>query len=74
MNYALIIFVFSLMMPQQPEFAGDGPFATLEECQTAAAEIPKVIERHNASDNPVKVHYFAAECVPLKQAPRGKPV
>ena len=72
MQYALVIFVFSLMVPQSPEVAGSGPFATLEECQVAAAKVPETIRDYNASGNPVKVHYYAAECVPLKIAPKGK--
>lgn len=72
MNYALVVFVFSLMVPQSPEIVGAGPFATLAECQTAAEKIPGQIAEHNASDNPVKVHFYAAECVPLKAAPAGK--
>lgn len=73
MNYALVVFVFSLMVPQSPEFSGAGPFATMEECQAAAAKIPSFIAEFNASGNPIKVHYYAAECVPLKTAPAGKP-
>jgi len=72
MNYALVVFVLSLMMPQAPDLAGAGPFATLEECQKAAADVPKNIAEFNASGNPVKIHYYAAECVPLKLAPQGK--
>lgn len=74
MNWALVFFVFSLMLPQSPQVGGAGPFATLEECQVAAANVPKQVAAHNASDNPVKIHYYAAECVPLKIAPQGKDV
>ena len=74
MNYALVVFVFSLMVPQAPEVAGSGPFATLEECQAEAAKVPETVANYNASGNPVKIHYYAAECVPLKVVPKGKEV
>jgi len=72
MNYALVVFVFSLMLPQAPEVAGSGPYTTLEECQQAAADVPEKVAAFNAAGNPVKIHYYAAECVPLQIAPQGK--
>jgi hypothetical protein len=74
MNYVLLIFVFSLMAPQAPEFAGQGPFLTIEDCQKAKAEVSKIVANHNASANPVKAHYYAAECVKVEAAPTGKGV